>query len=39
MRLDLALAEKWVTPGSHVLDLACGELEGYFGRAGVGRRN
>jgi methionine biosynthesis protein MetW len=27
MRLDLALAEKWVTPGSHVLDLGCGEGE------------
>lgn len=27
MRLDLALAEKWVAPGSHVLDLGCGEGE------------
>lgn len=27
MRLDLALAEKWVTPGSHVLDLGCGDGE------------
>lgn len=27
MRLDLALAERWVAPGSHVLDLGCGEGE------------
>lgn len=27
MRLDLALAEKWVAPGSHVLDLGCGDGE------------
>jgi methionine biosynthesis protein MetW len=27
MRLDLALAEKWVAPGAHVLDLGCGEGE------------
>jgi methionine biosynthesis protein MetW len=27
MRLDLALAEKWVAPGSRVLDLGCGEGE------------
>lgn len=27
MRLDLALAEKWVAPASRVLDLGCGEGE------------
>ena len=27
MRLDLALAEKWVTPASRVLDLGCGDGE------------
>lgn len=27
MRLDLALAEKWVAPGSRVLDLGCGDGE------------
>ncbi|MDO8268802.1 MAG: methionine biosynthesis protein MetW [Moraxellaceae bacterium] len=27
MRLDLALAEKWVMPGSRVLDLGCGDGE------------
>jgi methionine biosynthesis protein MetW len=27
MRLDLALAEQWVNPGSRVLDLGCGDGE------------
>ncbi|MFN3586697.1 MAG: methionine biosynthesis protein MetW [Moraxellaceae bacterium] len=27
MRLDLALAEQWVTPGARVLDLGCGDGE------------
>ncbi|HQV23037.1 MAG TPA: methionine biosynthesis protein MetW, partial [Agitococcus sp.] len=27
MRLDLRLAERWIKPKSHVLDLGCGDGE------------
>jgi len=42
MRLDLALAEEWVSPGTRVLDLGCGEgellahLRDQFGVRGYG---